>query len=130
MRLLARRRVHGELQVHPRPGQLARRIHQLAVLLAFVKRAAEHPHPAPQVRRLHRVVVDVPGHALLTRLGRGGQADRSVAHAAVDGARLRIDGRSEEHTSELQSLMRISYAVLRFHKKTPTYFTCYRTCTG
>src|SRR3546814_4556691 len=25
--------------------------------------------------------------------------------------------RSEEHTSELQSLMRISYAVLRFHKK-------------
>src|SRR3546814_3113417 len=27
--------------------------------------------------------------------------------------------RSEEHTSELQSLMRISYAVLRLKKKTP-----------
>src|SRR3546814_3207551 len=27
-------------------------------------------------------------------------------------------GRSEEHTSELQSLMRISYAVLRLKKKT------------
>src|SRR3546814_10264453 len=26
-------------------------------------------------------------------------------------------GRSEEHTSELQSLMRISYAVFRLHKK-------------
>src|SRR3546814_4810000 len=29
------------------------------------------------------------------------------------------DGRSEEHTSELQSLMRISYAVLCLKKKTP-----------
>src|SRR3546814_10404479 len=28
--------------------------------------------------------------------------------------------RSEEHTSELQSLMRISYAVFRLKKKTPT----------
>src|SRR3546814_9902166 len=28
------------------------------------------------------------------------------------------DGRSEEHTSELQSLMRISYAVFRLQKKT------------
>src|SRR3546814_9086250 len=30
---------------------------------------------------------------------------------------LRSDGRSEEHTSELQSLMRISYAVFRLTKK-------------
>src|SRR3546814_2704226 len=29
--------------------------------------------------------------------------------------------RSEEHTSELQSLLRISYAVLFFHKKTNAY---------
>src|SRR3546814_9753559 len=29
-----------------------------------------------------------------------------------------LDGRSEEHTSELQSLMRISYAVFRLKKKT------------
>src|SRR3546814_6301415 len=29
----------------------------------------------------------------------------------------RIRGRSEEHTSELQSLMRISYAVLRLNNK-------------
>src|SRR3546814_9800594 len=34
---------------------------------------------------------------------------------------LRRDGeRSEEHTSELQSLMRISYAVFCLKKKTPT----------
>src|SRR3546814_3942460 len=33
-------------------------------------------------------------------------------------ALLRGDGRSEEHTSELQSLMRISYAVFCLNKKT------------
>src|SRR3546814_10908492 len=32
----------------------------------------------------------------------------------------RISHRSEEHTSELQSLMRISYAVFCLNKKTPT----------
>src|SRR3546814_1660213 len=34
--------------------------------------------------------------------------------------------RSEEHTSELQSLMRISYAVFCLKKK--THNTCIRTC--
>src|SRR3546814_2115676 len=33
---------------------------------------------------------------------------------------LRIEQRSEEHTSELQSLMRISYAVFCLKKKTTT----------
>src|SRR3546814_9825181 len=33
---------------------------------------------------------------------------------------FRPDGRSEEHTSELQSLMRISYAVFCLNKKTIT----------
>src|SRR3546814_10687786 len=36
---------------------------------------------------------------------------------ALDG----IEDRSEEHTSELQSLMRISYAVFCLKKKTQTY---------
>src|SRR3546814_3590527 len=40
------------------------------------------------------------------RLGQGAQPARPV--------------RSEEHTSELQSLMRISYAVFCLKKKTPT----------
>src|SRR3546814_6474949 len=40
---------------------------------------------------------------------------------AGQGARLQL-GRSEEHTSELQSLMRISYAVFCLQKKT-TYRT-------
>src|SRR3546814_4890779 len=44
----------------------------------------------------------------------------------VDAATLRVEfapvaeERSEEHTSELQSLMRISYAVFCLKKKTPT----------
>src|SRR3546814_4021849 len=38
--------------------------------------------------------------------------------ARGDGARRGRAGRSEEHTSELQSLMRISYAVFRLKKKT------------
>src|SRR3546814_7346821 len=37
--------------------------------------------------------------------------------------------RSEEHTSELQSLMRISYAVFCLKKKTYTKITYHKTCT-
>src|SRR3546814_5843876 len=35
----------------------------------------------------------------------------------------RLPGRSEEHTSELQSLMRISYAVFCLKKKRTTHYT-------
>src|SRR3546814_4970763 len=42
---------------------------------------------------------------------------RAIAEAAELGA-LQIHFRSEEHTSELQSLMRISYAVFCLKKKT------------
>src|SRR3546814_1065695 len=43
-------------------------------------------------------------------------ADRAAAKKVVDGLELGQD-RSEEHTSELQSLMRISYAVFCLKKK-------------
>src|SRR3546814_10492513 len=66
--------------------------------------------------------------------GGGGAADRRhvaelhlCADRGTDGgarlswhARLRARGRSEEHTSELQSLMRISYAVFCLKKKKDT----------
>src|SRR3546814_3179000 len=55
--------------------------------------------------KLGRVIVDdahQPGRA----------EDRGIAR--------RADGRSEEHTSELQSLMRISYAVFCLKKKNNT----------
>src|SRR3546814_10858233 len=51
------------------------------------------------------------------RHGRSGCSDlRRHGGKGVPPAR----GRSEEHTSELQSLMRISYAVFCLKKKTPT----------
>src|SRR3546814_3942508 len=44
-----------------------------------------------------------------------------VAHClAVSGRPVNTRVRSEEHTSELQSLMRISYAVFCLKKKKPT----------
>src|SRR3546814_4513173 len=39
------------------------------------------------------------------------------SHSAVTSERFQGSGRSEEHTSELQSLMRISYAVFCLNKK-------------
>src|SRR3546814_2667076 len=42
---------------------------------------------------------------------------RAILHQNPNQA-IFVGGRSEEHTSELQSLMRISYAVLRLKKKT------------
>src|SRR3546814_5776042 len=66
----------------------------------------------------------------LAQLGRGadqGNAD-AVGVQAIDGSgqgwRDRVHmNRSEEHTSELQSLMRISYAVFCLQKKTSTTTT-------
>src|SRR3546814_8064965 len=51
-----------------------------------------------------------------------GYSDPRAALKAADEAlyRAKESGRSEEHTSELQSLMRISYAVFCLKKKTET----------
>src|SRR3546814_9585104 len=51
------------------------------------------------------------------RHARGGRADL-VLRLEIDA--LRVQTRSEEHTSELQSLMRISYAVFCLKKKNKT----------
>src|SRR3546814_7937544 len=47
-----------------------------------------------------------------------GQADERAASVRKRRRRRRHVSRSEEHTSELQSLMRISYAVFCLKKKT------------
>src|SRR3546814_5989655 len=61
--------------------------------------------------------VDVPRQRqrkIVRQVGRGLQIGRQgLAHQ-----KLGVGGRSEEHTSELQSLMRISYAVFCLKKKT------------
>src|SRR3546814_10234054 len=52
-----------------------------------------------------------------------GQSSRSTAMGPGAVAELRQRFRSEEHTSELQSLMRISYAVFCLKKKKKTQET-------
>src|SRR3546814_1253567 len=50
----------------------------------------------------------------------GDEPDRVAVPLTVDGDPTTLRSRSEEHTSELQSLMRISYAVFCLKKKTNT----------
>src|SRR3546814_6138098 len=58
--------------------------------------------------------LDAAGEVLVDRLG-GGDEGILVGLVHLDAAFLQL--RSEEHTSELQSLMRISYAVFCLKKK-------------
>src|SRR3546814_8231330 len=88
--------------------------------------------------RRHDPVLDLPTHprtaALLGRQAAAAgpaagrlravqrpEAHQDLAEPARPAARLR-QARSEEHTSELQSLMRISYAVFCLKKKNKTIF--------
>src|SRR3546814_6079979 len=84
----------------------------------LVKRKRRRGNPAPD---WGIAPGETAGGASVMRglVGRGtgiGAAPRRLA-LLVDHRRL---GRSEEHTSELQSLMRISYAVFCLKKKTNT----------
>src|SRR3546814_5655079 len=97
-------------------------------------------------RRQHRLGVGMPGRGIEPALLRdlddlaGVQHRHPARHAAhhrqVVGdehvaeaeAVLQVEQqRSEEHTSELQSLMRISYAVFCLKKTTNQTRTCYTT---
>src|SRR3546814_1925252 len=91
--------------------------------------------PARERRPAHRhprspLVPDVlsrirRGRALPRLAGRGGPPCHRPDDAARDVAR-----RSEEHTSELQSLMRISYAVFCLKKKNKTLCNYMNTSHG
>src|SRR3546814_1286475 len=106
-----------------------------------VDRGLRHPHRAEQVR-LH-LVAQVPFTQLLSHseVSIAGVVDhdvqasevpvRSVDRGDVGSAvgDVEFDGqRSEEHTSELQSLMRISYAVFCLKKKTRQHIKIYTKC--
>src|SRR3546814_5570434 len=61
-----------------------------------------------------RCAMGVAAHTAVARL-----QPAAIAHdRAAPGARRGVQPRSEEHTSELQSLMRLSYAVFCLKKKT------------
>src|SRR3546814_4151378 len=88
------------------PGE--RLLHRRAAL-------GRQPHDHPQrlvARRQHQVAADFL--EILERI-------RDARRAGLLAQRVPVQGlRSEEHTSELQSLMRISYAVFCLKKKKPT----------
>src|SRR3546814_1996062 len=76
---------------------------------------------AGQVAELLHGVEDVDGEALEGAVDARQAQDRVGVARGLEEERVLAelaDLRSEEHTSELQSLMRISYAVFCFTKKT------------
>src|SRR3546814_4480621 len=93
--------------------------------MAGERRAVGHVRDARVRRRRHRI--GRPGCGRVLRAGRQGQREgkqqRRLVHARdsvrgnVANAQWCRTGRSEEHKSELQSLMRISYAVFCLKKK-------------
>src|SRR3546814_3053318 len=76
----------------------------------------------PTIHRLHaeseasRRLAAIPGLGIITETAIAATLTKDLRHGAA-GATLFPD-RSDEHTSELQSLMRISYAVFCLKKKT------------
>src|SRR3546814_10029857 len=81
-------------------------------------------HDGTVNRRLVDAALGAGVEVIQGRLAPGGTANRHMHREAwqiilVQGGRVRVElgDRSEEHTSELQSLMRISYAVFCLKKK-------------
>src|SRR3546814_4134643 len=83
------------------------------------------PGHRPRCRRSHRRLADIVelllqgkvGAAVDRQVDENADAVRQVAIGLGKGIAALGLGRSEEHTSELQSLMRISYAVFFFKNK-------------
>src|SRR3546814_4512905 len=75
----------------------------------------KHLMPVP-VGEAVDLVLDRRAIARTRRADRAGEQRRTMEIVGDDRMRRRV-GRSEEHTSELQSLMRISYAVFCLKKK-------------
>src|SRR3546814_3812788 len=78
----------------------------------------------PQLRRSDRAAWRARDDPRDERTQRRGGADRARDAAAATGREYpALPCRSEEHTSELQSLMRISYAVFCLKKKNTAKYT-------
>src|SRR3546814_1619786 len=78
-------------------------------------------HMSPGLRGTQIPKANQIGKILAWRGKGGGTSELSrVSHLSAGEGGQRLGHRSEEHTSELQSLMRISYAVFCLKKKTKT----------
>src|SRR3546814_5994511 len=103
----------------------------LATMLAQLERLTRQVLDIVRGEEICRRLMSVPGVGPITALAFRATIDRPDrfrrsrdvgAHLGLTPARYQsgetdIQGRSEEHTSELQSLMRISYAVFCLKKK-------------
>src|SRR3546814_5515922 len=69
---------------------------------------------------LFRSEIGADQFVLEVELGPRQQVERHIVHDDLDAVAFEHVVRSEEHTSELQSLMRISYAVFCLKKKRKT----------
>src|SRR3546814_7970566 len=90
-----------------------------AELLLEIRPVRREREPArPRIEHLARDIVPPRriGHLLFEDMMHG-LRDRGNRAAGIDEDRPALALRSEEHTSELQSLMRISYAVFCLKKK-------------
>src|SRR3546814_5661999 len=105
-------------------------VFRLPFLLKFLQlRFADHRVDAGTEMPRHAAY---PSHPLTDHTHRARQVLRADHHQGDDRAKQQFGGseiehdlgqRSEEHTSELQSLMRISYAVFCLKKKKTTNTT-------
>src|SRR3546814_6433010 len=91
--------------------------------------AERRPYPSRPYGDAVNAVAELDAEALIQRMGKAARKAAAVlarTPTAVKAEALRAaarairagEARSEEHTSELQSLMRISYAVFCLNKKT------------
>src|SRR3546814_4904554 len=95
---------------------------------APIHEAHDRRDPRPRPRGLHRTESTGPGSTLGSATRRHGRRRRTPTFhaqgAAMSESHHAVFGhRSEEHTSELQSLMRNSYAVFCLKKKTTYQIT-------
>src|SRR3546814_6135136 len=67
----------------------------------------------------HQLAIDLSQHAMLIRppLRKAREIIENLCRIGMENMRAILMNRSEEHTSELKSLMRISYAVICLKKK-------------
>src|SRR3546814_5275582 len=101
---------------------------RIAVLFIFIGTAYQFVLKRSWEKwRMARIQAKLTDHIVVLGFGiSGSEAVRELIArgtepaqiVVIDQARGRINARSEEHTSELQSLMRISYAVFCLQKKT------------
>src|SRR3546814_2331268 len=96
---------------------------ELAREAAIMEVLEEHGIPVPHIYGVCPdpeaiIMAAIPGSRDVSTAGDDAER-QSVARQYVEA--MAAMHRSEEHTSELQSLMRISYAVFCLKKKTPKY---------